>query len=148
MMIIALRPKGKKPIAPCDEEVVLSSGLAVVECSWARLEEVPFGKIKSPFERLRKSASREGVCGLPNLTASSPPVPFLIATNPVNYGKPWRLNCVEALAAGFYITGHEAWAEILYARRPPDHIALQAHPCCSVSRSFPGAMHSSKSMAI
>ncbi|CAD6585470.1 MAG: ribosome bioproteinsis protein tsr3 [Tremellales sp. Tagirdzhanova-0007] len=92
---IVLTPKGKKPIAPCDEEVVLSSGLAVVECSWARLEEVPFGKIKSPFERL---------------------LPFLIATNPVNYGKPWRLNCVEALAAGFYITGHEAWAEILLSK--------------------------------
>lgn len=40
-------------------------------------------------------------------------MPFLIACNPVNYGKPWRLNCVEALAAGFYITGHDDWAELL-----------------------------------
>lgn len=40
-------------------------------------------------------------------------VPFLIASNPVNYGKPWRLNCVEALAAGFYLTGHDDWAEVL-----------------------------------
>ena len=47
-----LRPKGKKPIAPCDDEIVQMSGLAVVECSWARLDEVPFGKIKSPYERL------------------------------------------------------------------------------------------------
>lgn len=29
----------------------------------------------------------------------------------MNYGKPWRLNCVEALAACFYICGHEDWAK-------------------------------------
>jgi len=100
------RPKGKKPISPSDDEIIGLSGLAVVECSWARLDEVPFGKIKSPNERLCESRyHRQG--------AQLISVPFLIATNPVNYGKPWRLNCVEALAAGFYITGHPDWAEAL-----------------------------------
>ncbi|KAK8861577.1 hypothetical protein IAR55_002399 [Kwoniella newhampshirensis] len=92
---IVLTPKGKKVISPSDDEIIQMSGLAVVECSWARLDEVPFGKIKSPYERL---------------------LPFLIASNPVNYGKPWRLNCVEALAAGFYITGHADWAEVLLSK--------------------------------
>ncbi|KAE9397670.1 DUF367-domain-containing protein [Gymnopus androsaceus JB14] len=63
-------------------------------CSWARLDDVPFGKIASPHERL---------------------LPYLLATNPTNYGKPWRLNCVEALAAAFYITGFDSYAEILLA---------------------------------
>lgn len=48
------RPKGKKPIAPCDDEIVGISGIAVVECSWARLDDVPFSKIRSPHERIRE----------------------------------------------------------------------------------------------
>lgn len=37
-------------------------------------------------------------------------MPYLVAANSVNYGRPWRLNCAEALAACFFICGHENWA--------------------------------------
>ncbi|KIP06328.1 hypothetical protein PHLGIDRAFT_515580 [Phlebiopsis gigantea 11061_1 CR5-6] len=89
---IVVSPKATLPISNGDRDIVATNGVAVVECSWARLDEVPFGKIASPHERL---------------------LPYLIATNPVNYGKPWRLNCVEALAAAFYITGFDEYAEQL-----------------------------------
>ncbi|KDQ53351.1 hypothetical protein JAAARDRAFT_197515 [Jaapia argillacea MUCL 33604] len=87
---IVLSPKGTQIVSPADREIVLAGGLAVVECSWARLDDVPFNKISSPHERL---------------------LPYLLASNPTNYGKPYRLNCVEALAAAFYITGFPEYAE-------------------------------------
>ena len=34
----------------------------------------------------------------------------MVAANATNYGRPWRLNCAEALAAAFFICGHEDWA--------------------------------------
>lgn len=51
------RPKGTQVISPADHEIISTGGLAVVECSWARLDEVPWRKIASPHERLRQSPS-------------------------------------------------------------------------------------------
>ena len=84
-------PKAKTVVSPADRQILEQYGAAVVECSWVRVDEVPFSKIGGKCERL---------------------LPYLVAANPVNYGRPWRLNCVEALAACFMICGHEDWAEI------------------------------------
>jgi len=87
---VIISPNAKQTISPADRELMETYGAAVVECSWARIKEVPFSKIGGKCERL---------------------LPYLVAANSVNYGKPWRLNCVEALGAAFYICGHKEWAE-------------------------------------
>ncbi|CEP63381.1 ribosome biogenesis protein TSR3 LALA0_S08e01112g [Lachancea lanzarotensis] len=81
---IVVSPNGKGVVCPNDLQTVEENGAAVVECSWARLDEIPFNKIGGKHERL---------------------LPYLVAANQVNYGRPWRLNCVEALAACFAIVG-------------------------------------------
>lgn len=86
---IVVTPNATKVVCPNDREVVLSSGIAVVECSWARLDEVPFKRIGGRYERL---------------------LPYFVAANPINYGKPLRLNCVEAIAACLAVVGKEDWA--------------------------------------
>lgn len=87
---VVISPKGKKVVSRADKELLEQYGAAVVEASWNRIEEVPFARIGGKCERL---------------------LPYLVAANPTNYGRPWRLNCVEALAACFFICGHKEWAE-------------------------------------
>ena len=82
---IILTPSGTRVISPADRDIVKQGGLAVVDCSWAELDKVPFAKLPKGNERL---------------------LPFLVAANTVNYGKPYKLNCAEALIAGLLICGY------------------------------------------
>lgn len=87
---VVISPKAKTLVSRADLPILEQHGAAVVEASWNRIEEVNFSRIGGKHERI---------------------LPYLIAANPTNYGRPWRLNCVEALAAGFLICGHRDWAE-------------------------------------
>ncbi|KAI9680141.1 MAG: ribosome biogenesis protein tsr3 [Trizodia sp. TS-e1964] len=94
---VVISPNASRTISPSDKELLDQYGAAVVECSWARVKEVPFAKIGGKCERV---------------------LPYLVAANSVNYGKPWRLNCAEALAACFFICGHTNWAEEVLSHFP------------------------------
>ena len=92
-------------VSAADKELLEQYGAAVVECSWVRIKEVPWGKIGGKCERLCTCFNSYSLQS--RLTEA---VPYLVAANSVNYGRPWRLNCAEALAACFFICGHEDWA--------------------------------------
>jgi pre-rRNA-processing protein TSR3 len=94
---VVISPNAKKVVSPADRELLEQHGAAVVECSWVRVKEVPWSRIGGKCERL---------------------LPYLVAANPVNYGRPWRLNCVEALAACFMICGKREWAELALQHFP------------------------------
>lgn len=83
---IVLSPDGKNVVSPLDREIVESHGIAVIDCSWAQVGTTQLSKARAAYPRL---------------------LPFLIAANPINYGKPVQLCCAEALAAMLYITGHK-----------------------------------------
>lgn len=92
---IILSPMGTKCISNEDKQLVLQHGLAVIDCSWAKLDETPFSKMRGNSPRL---------------------LPFFLASNNVNYGKPCQLSCAEALAAALIIVGYPNEARKLLSK--------------------------------
>ena len=54
----------------------------MIDCSWAKIEEV---QVSFRNERL---------------------LPHMVAVNPVNYGKKFKLSCAEAIAAALNLIGY------------------------------------------
>ena len=49
---VIITPNGKKVVSPADKELLEQYGAAVVECSWARTQEVQWNKVGGKCERL------------------------------------------------------------------------------------------------
>ena len=82
---VVLSSEAKIYISPADVELVEQYGVAGINCSWNRLEEIPFSQMgKGRNQRL---------------------LPLLFAANSVNYGRPYKMNTAEAMAACLYIVG-------------------------------------------
>lgn len=88
---IVLDPESEKALSGEDAGAAGRYGLLVLDCSWNKLSKFPV--IRSGLEHRA--------------------LPFLLAANPTNFGKPQRLSSAEALAASLFIMGERAHAEDL-----------------------------------
>jgi pre-rRNA-processing protein TSR3 len=86
---ILLDPFAKKALSREDEEQATNRGVCILDCSWEQAE--------GTFKKAKK---------IGRLTSRS--LPYLLAANPINYGRPWRLSSLEAAAASLTILGDKA----------------------------------------
>ena len=66
-----------------DYDLIVKSGMCVIDCSWNKIETIT------------QTYDHERI------------LPYLLASNNVNYGVPFQLSCAEALAAGLFLAGFE-----------------------------------------
>lgn len=90
---IVLSSESNTIVSPADIDLFHKYGISGINCSWNRIDEIPFTKLgKSRNQRL---------------------LPFLVAANSVNYGKPYKMNTAEAIAATLYILGLKEEAKLM-----------------------------------
>lgn len=94
---VLLNPFAKKAISAEDLPNMRRHGLVALDCSWAHAEEA-FPALQG---RVRSRA-----------------LPFLLAANPVNYGKPFQLSTAEAIAAALHIAGEPRQARRVLSALP------------------------------
>jgi len=96
---ILLNPFSKKALSREDSE---APALVALDCSWNRVESM------FPVRGMRSRS-----------------LPYLVAANPVNFGKPFKLSTAEALAASLYILGQKERAFELMSKFKWGHVFLE-----------------------
>ena len=79
---ILLNPFAEKSLSKEDLGTAEKHGILVVDCSWKNAEK--------SFDFLDKRCNSRAL-------------PYVVAANPINYGKPFKLTTLEAFAAALYI---------------------------------------------
>jgi len=87
---LLLDPTAEQALSPADKN---ARSITVLDCSWVVLDT---GKVRS--WRIHRA------------------LPFLVAANPVNFGKPCVLSSIEALAAALYIIGDRERASAILSK--------------------------------
>ncbi|MBD3352308.1 MAG: DUF367 family protein [Candidatus Lokiarchaeota archaeon] len=90
---IILDPFSDKILNANDKETIEQSGLAVIDCSWNKIDQV--------FNKKYRTGRR---------------LPPLLAANGVNYGRWNKLTSVEALAAALIIIGNHKIAKDILSK--------------------------------
>uniref|UniRef100_A0A8C9HJF8 18S rRNA aminocarboxypropyltransferase n=1 Tax=Piliocolobus tephrosceles TaxID=591936 RepID=A0A8C9HJF8_9PRIM len=80
---IVLTPFCDKYFSINDKNIIETHGLSVIDCSWKSIDLIK--KVK--YSNQRK-------------------LPYIIAVNSINYGKPYKLSCLESLAFCLYICNY------------------------------------------
>lgn len=88
---LVLDPSAEQALSP--EDRASTRSITVLDCSWEVFEAIPKG-----YFRMRRA------------------LPYLVAANPVNFGRPFRLSSVEALAAALCILGERDHAALLLGK--------------------------------
>jgi pre-rRNA-processing protein TSR3 len=106
---ILLNPFAEKSLSKEDLSIANKNGILAVDCSWKNAER--------SFDVLDKRCNSRSL-------------PFVIAANPVNYGKPFKLSTLEAFATSLYILGFiEKAEEILRLYKwGPNFLVLNKEP--------------------
>jgi rRNA small subunit aminocarboxypropyltransferase len=81
---LVLDPFANKSVSREDLETIREKGIVALDCSWKKID-----KSSALFRGTKHHRS----------------LPFLVAANPTNYGRPCILSTAEAVAATFYIVG-------------------------------------------
>lgn len=87
--VLVLDPFAQKSVSREDLERAKSHGILVMDLSWENIDGFP---------KVRKDAAHRAL-------------PYLLAANPVNWGKPMKLTSAEAVAATLYILGEKEQAQ-------------------------------------
>ncbi len=99
---ILLDPMAEKALSPADDT---KKGITVLDCSWEEVERV--------FPQLVRMRLEHRA------------LPYLVAGNPVNFGRPFKLTSVEAFAAALYILGNKQQAEKIMSKFSWGHTFLE-----------------------
>ncbi|WNY27019.1 DUF367 family protein [Methanolapillus ohkumae] len=90
---ILMDPRAEKALSREDR---LKKGIVVLDCSWEHAE--------TTFPVLDQMDLQKRA------------LPYLLAANPINFGRPFRLNSAEAFAAALYILGRKDQAEKILSK--------------------------------